>query len=154
MSDTRGWSWIFRMSIPSRPGPATPAAVTDSTTSSLLGQRILLVEDERIVAFLLEEMLGELGCVIAGTAFSVEDGLRRAEKIEANVALLDVNIDGEDVFPIAERLTKRGIPIVFATGYGDDGLPDAWQGHIVISKPFLIDDLAAALNAALGPGRR
>jgi len=125
---------------------------TDSNKSALLqGQRVILVEDETYVALLLEEMLEELGCTVVGTAGSVEDGLLLADAIETDAALLDVNLGGQDVFPIARRLRERGIPIIFATGYGSHGLPGEWQGHVVIRKPFLINGILTALSAALDP---
>jgi DNA-binding response OmpR family regulator len=125
---------------------------TDSRNPSLLqGQRVILVEDETYVALLLEDMLEEIGCTVVGTAATVEDGLELANAIEADAALLDINVGGEDVFPVARRLTERGIPVIFATGYGSHGLPDEWQGHIVVRKPFLIDGILGALSATLAP---
>lgn len=135
------------------PEPVTPQSVTPQPAATLRGRRIFLVEDETYVALLLEDMLDELDCVMVGAASCIEDGARMAETVEADVALLDVNVDGRDVFPIAKRLIQRRIPIVFATGYGAQGVPAEWRTHIIIRKPFLIEGVAAALNAALDGGR-
>lgn len=118
-------------------------------SESLAGRQIILVEDESIVALLLEDMLDEVGCVLAGTASSVEEGMALAATTEADAAILDVNVRGRDVFPVAERLMERRIPFVFSTGYGATGLPEAWRAWPVVVKPFTLESLAAALETAL-----
>jgi len=118
--------------------------------SSLRGQRVLTVEDDAMVAFMLEDMLTRLGCEVVGPAGSLDDALRLAEAAEADIAILDVCLKGRNVYPVAERLEARGIPLIFATGYAAEGLPDRWRSSPILGKPFLEPDLEAALKAALG----
>ncbi len=120
--------------------------------SDLNGRRILVVEDESLVAMLLETILEDMGCVTVGPISNVDDGLRTATGDDAlDAALLDVNVAGSEVFPVAEALKARGVPFVFSTGYGEGGLPDAWRGHPTIQKPFteatVKDALIGVLNA-------
>lgn len=119
---------------------------------TLSGRRVLLVEDEALVALLLEDMLEELGCVLAGTAATVDDGLRHAESVDADVALLDINLGGYEIFPVAERLSRRGIPLVFSSGYDADSLPEKWRTRPLVRKPCLLSDLEEALETALANG--
>lgn len=115
--------------------------------------KILLVEDETVVSFLVEDMLLELGCREVVHAADVERALRVIDDERIDLALLDVNLGGETVYPVAERLTARGIPFVFATGYGRQGLQQAWRDRPVIQKPFRLDLLADALRGALASPR-
>lgn len=117
----------------------------------LSGRRVLLVEDEALVAMLLETILEEMGCVAVGPAATVEDGLAMvADPAPLDAALLDVNVAGQLVFPIAEALKARGVPFVFSTGYSEGGMPEAWRGHATIHKPFTEDAIREALMKALG----
>lgn len=115
----------------------------------LKGKRILVVEDELLIALLLEDLLGEMGCVLAGSAPTLEEGARLAEQEGIDAAILDVNVAGMQVFPLAETLAARGLPFVFSTGYGAEGLPERWRGCPVAAKPFDLEDLRRALEAAL-----
>jgi CheY-like chemotaxis protein len=125
---------------------------TDPTATDLAGRRVLLVEDETVVALMVEDMLEDLGCLLAGSVASLDKALEAAASLEADVALLDVNLGGQEIFPVAERLQARGIPAVFATGYGSAGLPERWRDSAVLAKPFVIEDLRAALARTLAPG--
>lgn len=116
---------------------------------SLRDCRVLLVEDETLVALLIEDMLEEMGCLVAGFAASVEEGVRLAESVEIDVAILDVNVGGAEVWPVAQLLAARDIPVLFSSGYGFRGLPEPWRRKPVIGKPFLRADLEAALASAL-----
>lgn len=117
----------------------------------LSGRRVLLVEDEALVAMLLETILEDMGCIPIGPAATVEDGLAMAADPEPlDAALLDVNVAGRQVFPIAEALTARGVPFIFSTGYGEGGLPDAWRGHPTVQKPFTEAAIREALMKAMG----
>jgi len=120
-------------------------------TQPLSGRRVLVVEDESLVAMLLETILGDMGCAPVGPASTVEEGLAiiaDAEPLDA--ALLDVNVAGREVFPVAETLKARGVPFVFSTGYGEGGLPDAWRGHPTVQKPFTEASIREALMTAMG----
>ena len=84
--------------------------------SELAGRRVLVIEDEALIAMLLEDQLAELGCEIAGVAARFDDALEKATALAFDVAILDVNLSGKESFPIAEALRARGMPFVFATG--------------------------------------
>lgn len=111
--------------------------------------RILLVEDETIVAMMVEDMLGELGFVHAGTAGNLAEALKLAAELDIDGALLDVNLHGKPSFEAADKLKARGVPVVFATGYGVEGLPESWRHVPVLSKPFQKHELKTALDKAL-----
>ncbi len=114
------------------------------------GRRVLVVEDESLVAMLLETILEDMGCETVGPASTIEEGLRLAADERIDAALLDVNVSGRQVFPIAGALKDRGVPFVFSTGYGEGGLPDEWRGHATLQKPFTEAAVRAALMAAMG----
>jgi CheY-like chemotaxis protein len=112
--------------------------------------RVLIVEDETLVAMLLEDMLTDEGYEIAGTASSVPQALKLASGEEPfDLAILDVNVAGQPVFAVADVLAERGKPFAFATGYGEGGLPDAWRGRPTLQKPFSQADVARVLKSAM-----
>ncbi|WP_439472794.1 response regulator [Brevundimonas sp.] len=120
----------------------------------LSGRRILIVEDESLVAMLLETILEDMGCTPVGPAANIDEGLALATDDAAlDAALLDVNVAGRQVFPVAEALKARGVPFVFSTGYGEGGLPDEWRGQPTIQKPFTEAAVRDALMAAVGVAR-
>lgn len=110
------------------------------------GCRVLIVEDEIIVALFMEDMLGELGYEVAGVVCHVEEALARPQDFA--LAVLDVHLNGKEVFPFADRLAERGTPFVFATGYGARGVPERFAGRPILAKPFAPADLKAALERA------
>jgi CheY-like chemotaxis protein len=116
---------------------------------SLMGRRVLVVEDEALIAMLIEDYLLDLGCTVAATAARLDDGLEKATGAAIDLAVLDINLAGALSYPIAEALRARGIPFIFATGYGAAGLPDGLQGTPVLAKPFDETQLAEALERAL-----
>ena len=101
---------------------------------------------------LLEDMLVDLGCEIAGSALTMKTALEGAETADAAVAICDINLAGEPSFAVAERLTRRGIPVIFASGYGTAALPPEWRGHPTLPKPFSADQVADALSAVVAGG--
>jgi CheY-like chemotaxis protein len=107
--------------------------------------RILIVEDEMLVAMNIEDMLLELGHEVAGIATRIEPALALAGEGAFDLALLDVNLAGRPSFPVAEALQGRGIPFLFATGYGTRGIAAEFAAVPVLQKPFRSSDLAAAL---------
>ncbi|MFD1251412.1 putative transcriptional regulatory protein pdtaR [Devosia equisanguinis] len=116
--------------------------------SSHQGLRVFIVEDETLVLFNLEDILGELGCVVVGQAMRLEQAEKLAATVERpDCAILDVNLGGKRVFPVAEILVRRGVPVIFATGYGAAGLPEEWRGRPVVLKPYTRDDLVRAIDA-------
>ena len=115
------------------------------------GRRVLIVEDESLVAMLLETILEDMGCTPVGPAATVDEALRMASDGEpVDAALLDVNVAGRQVFPVAEALRDRGVPFVFSTGYGEGGLPDEWRGQPTLQKPFTEVAVRDALMTAMG----
>ncbi|MCS6625587.1 response regulator [Roseibacterium beibuensis] len=120
-------------------------------SQAFAGRRVLIVEDESLVAMLLETILEDMGCVAVGPAATVDEGMKMAADAEPiDAALLDVNVAGKQVFPIAEALKTRGVPFVFSTGYGESGLPDDWRGHPTLQKPFTEAAVRDALIKAMG----
>lgn len=116
------------------------------------GRRILIVEDESLVAMLLETILDDMGCETVGPISTVAEAVALIEGGEAlDGALLDVNVAGVEVFPAAAALDARGVPFVFSTGYGEGGLPEEWKGRITLQKPFTETAVQDALIKALTP---
>ena len=115
-------------------------------SANLAGLRVLVVEDEMMVAMLIEDMLSDLGCVVIGPAARLDEALDLARAGEFDCAVLDVNVGGQPIFPVADLLRERGKPFAFATGYGDAGLRDADKGTSVLQKPFREGDLARVLG--------
>jgi DNA-binding response OmpR family regulator len=107
----------------------------------LAGYRILVVEDEMMIAMFLEEALEALGCRVIGPVSKLSDAVRLARDEAMDAAVLDVNIRGGQVFEAAELLIARGIPFVLASGYSDWVLPEAMQGKPRLMKPFTLGDL-------------
>ncbi|HEY5289834.1 MAG TPA: response regulator [Caulobacteraceae bacterium] len=121
-----------------------------TVTTDLEGRRVLLVEDEAMIAMLLEDMLGDLGCHVVGPAYALAPALALAAGSDPiDVAILDVNLAGRPVFEVADALRARRVPMIFSTGYGETGLRDVDQGAPVLGKPFRAGELAAALRQAL-----
>jgi len=118
--------------------------------TSLTGSRVFLVEDEFLILMQIENMLQDLGCKIGGTASHLGDALKRAETCEVDLALLDINVAGKKIYPVAEVLRRRGVPIVFSTGYGQSGIDAAWARYPVVQKPFMTRELERALAEARG----
>lgn len=112
--------------------------------------RILVIEDEMLVAMNIEDMLLALGHEVAGIAGRLAPALALAREGDFDLAMLDVNLAGEATFPVADVLRDRGIPFLFATGYGVEGLRQDYRGATVLQKPFRSRDLAAALDGAAG----
>lgn len=110
------------------------------------GLRVLVVEDEMMVSMLIEDMLGELGCKVVGPASRLDEALALAEEADLDCAVLDVNLGGQPIFPLADLLRSKGAPFAFATGYGDAGLRDVDKGSPVLQKPFRESDLARVLG--------
>ena len=109
-------------------------------------RRVLVVEDEMIVAMLVEDMVGDLGFEVAGVAGRLNDAFQLLEKARFDIAVLDVSLNGELVFPFARALKEHHIPFVFATAYGARGIPPEFAGHPVVQKPFRTQDLADAIR--------
>jgi DNA-binding response OmpR family regulator len=119
---------------------------------TLVGKRVLIVEDEALVAFLLEASLEEFGCIPVGPCFSVAKALEAVGTETFDLAVLDVNLNGEKVYPVAYALAERHIPFLFVSGYGIDAIPPGRSGWKVCVKPFKIPELAAMLLTVMLEG--
>lgn len=117
-----------------------------------MSRRILVVEDEMTIALLIEDMLVDLGHEVAGLAMRLPQALEAARGQELDLAILDVNLDGRASYPVAEVLDARGVPVIFASGYGAGGLDPAYRDRITLTKPFLMGDLEKAIDRALAAG--
>ncbi|PDT87566.1 hypothetical protein CO669_23905 [Bradyrhizobium sp. Y36] len=115
----------------------------------LAGQRVFVVEDEALVMMLLEDSLVDAGCEVAGIASRVDDALEKAAALSYDVAVLDVNLNGRQTFEVARCIAGRGIPYVFATGYGPASLLADFRHVPILQKPFQQQDLETALCQAL-----
>lgn len=115
----------------------------------LANRQVLVIEDESMVAMLIEDMLGEIGCKIVGSASRFDDAAEKATSLSFDVAILDINLRGRQTLPIAEALADRNCAFIFATGYGVIGIPEPLRKVPVLQKPFQQRDLERALRAAL-----
>lgn len=145
----------MRRTAPEKAPPATPKAPVPAHL--LDGKRVLVVEDQFVIALEAEHLLSDLGVGAVETATSVAEAMLKIERSMPDVAILDVNLgDGRTSVPIAEALARLRIPFVFATGYGDSAmLPPALFGLPIVRKPYssraLASALASALDAAAAP---
>jgi CheY-like chemotaxis protein len=128
-------------------------------TDALTGVRLLLVEDETMVAMMVEDLLVDLGCVVVDVAGTLSRGLALASDADLRLdgAILDVNLGGEKVYPVAEALAARGVPFIFATGYGIAGISETFSHVPALAKPYdqraLEQMLTAAIRGSAESGR-
>jgi DNA-binding response OmpR family regulator len=118
-------------------------------TAELEGARVLVVEDEFLVASLIEEMLSSAGCVVSGPMPRVRDALDAMDRDTYDAAILDVNLAGERIDPVAEALSRRKVPFMFVTGYTAGALPTQFAERPRLCKPFKMSDLLATLSVLL-----
>jgi CheY-like chemotaxis protein len=115
--------------------------------SALASKRVLVVEDELLVSMLIEDVLVGAGCRVVGPLTNLSDAILAARnEAVIDIALLDVNLRGEKVYPVADILTERGIPFVFLSGYGKTAIPNDRPNWRVCSKPFSPNDLIEILT--------
>lgn len=111
------------------------------SSNDMAGRRILVVEDETLIAISIEVALQDLGCVVVGPVGKLDAALLLARDEALDAAVLDVTIRGGKVFPVAEQLLTRGVPFVLASGYGDWALPKQMQNVPRLTKPFTPQEL-------------
>jgi CheY-like chemotaxis protein len=121
--------------------------------SALSGRRILVVEDEMIAAWTFEQMLAELGCKVVGPAARVNEALAMIEAEAIDAVLLDINLNGEKSYPVADVLAARGVPFFFSTGYNKDSMPHGYRDFPMLQKPYGATELSAILAHLLMPSR-
>ncbi len=107
----------------------------------------MVAEDEFHVLLLVEDLLDSLGCTVTARASSLPQAVACARTCDVDAALLDINLAGERIYPAAEILRARNIPLVFSTGYGANGVEPGWRDYAILQKPFLIEQLERALIA-------
>jgi DNA-binding response OmpR family regulator len=118
---------------------------------SLINLRVFLVEDEAMIRMMVADMLEELGHITAAEAGTLDQALELAQSTEFDLAILDVNLNGKVITPVAELIRARGCPIIFATGYGSEGLPEEFQDLPALRKPFRLEVLAALIDEVVHP---
>jgi CheY-like chemotaxis protein len=123
--------------------------MTEASPASVK-RRVLVVEDEMLIGMLLEDMLTDMGHEVAAVVPRLKDALAAVNRESFDLAVLDVHLHGESAFPVADALIAKGVPFIFATGYGERGLPESYRGRPVLQKPFARDDLERLLKT-LGP---
>lgn len=114
----------------------------------LRGRKILAVEDEMLVAMMLQDILEDAGCTVV-SAGHLKQALHLAQSMDIDGAVLDENLNGERSYPVADTLIARGIPFVFATGYGEADRGKLYPGSRILTKPYLETELLTALSAAI-----
>jgi len=113
------------------------------------GGSVFLVEDEVMIRMMVVDMLGELGYRVAAEAGEINEAIRLAQCSEYDFAILDVNVNGRVISPVAELIKARNRPFIFATGYGSAGLPEEYRDRPALQKPFQIETLAQMIDATL-----
>jgi len=113
------------------------------------GVSIFLVEDEVMIRMMVADMLGELGYSIAAEAGDINEAMKLAQSIEFDLAILDVNVNGKVISPVAELIAARNRPFIFATGYGSSGLPAEYRDRPALQKPFQLETLGRLIDQAL-----
>jgi CheY-like chemotaxis protein len=106
---------------------------------------LLVVEDEYLIRMLLEDMLTDLGYSVTAAVGTIAEARQHAATGDFQAAILDVNLDGQEIFPVADILAQRGLPFVFVTGYGEGSLPPNYRGRPALQKPFQSERLKETL---------
>jgi len=120
-------------------------------TATLRGVRVLVVEDEYFVAILIEEILESAGCIVTGPIPRLPEALDAVDHEDYDVAVLDVNLAGERINPVADALSERNVPFLFVTGYGANALPSEYAQRPRVCKPFRMADLLGTLSNVVKP---
>jgi DNA-binding response OmpR family regulator len=122
---------------------------TPMSATGLSGRSVFLVEDEVMIRMMVADMLEELGYKVAAEAGDITEAMRLAQATEFDIAILDVNVNGKVISPVADVIKAKGRPFIFATGYGSSGLPEQYRDRPALQKPFQLDALAKTIEAAL-----
>jgi len=122
-------------------------------TPELTGRRILLVEDELLISCLLEDMLEDLGCTLVGPASRIDQALQLVAGEAIDAVILDVSLDQQLSYPVADALVARSIPFLFSTGYDRDRLRDGYRAFAMLQKPFHPSELAKVLTGLFAETR-
>ena len=114
-----------------------------------VGCSVFLVEDEVMIRMMVADMLEELGYGIAAEAGEISEALKLVPSTDFDFAILDVNVNGKVITPVAELIRVKGRPFIFATGYGSSGLPPEYRDRPALQKPFQLETLAQVIDSTL-----
>jgi CheY-like chemotaxis protein len=131
--------------------PIRHRGVKDSTmtVSRPPGGSVFLVEDEVMIRMMVADMLDELGYRVAAEAGEINEAIKLAQSTDFDIAILDVNVNGKVISPVAELIKARNRPFIFATGYGSQGLPEEYRDRPALQKPFQLESLGKMIETAL-----
>jgi CheY-like chemotaxis protein len=113
------------------------------------GGTVFLVEDEVMIRMMVSDMLEDLGYRVVAEAGEINEAMKLAQTAEFDIAILDVNVNGKVISPVAELIRARNLPFIFATGYGSSGLPEEYRDRPALQKPFQLETLARMIDTAL-----
>ena len=119
------------------------------TVTRPVGGSVFLVEDEVMIRMMVADMLEELGYRVAAEAGEINEALKLAESADFDFAILDVNVNGKVISPVADLISARNRPFIFATGYGSSGLPEEYRDRPALQKPFQLETLAQMIDSTL-----
>ena len=119
------------------------------TATRPVGGSVFLVEDEVMIRMMVADMLRELGYRVTAEAGEIDEAMKLAETADFDFALLDVNVNGKVISPVADLIKARNRPFIFATGYGLSGLPAEYRDRPVLRKPFQLETLAQVIDSTL-----
>jgi CheY-like chemotaxis protein len=125
------------------------ARISTMTASKPQGGSVFLVEDEVMIRMMVADMLEELGYSVAAETGEIGEAIRLVQCTEFDLAILDVNVNGKVISPVADLITARNRPFIFATGYGSSGLPPEYRDRPALQKPFQIETLARMIDTTL-----
>jgi DNA-binding NtrC family response regulator len=115
---------------------------------------VFLVEDEALIRMMMVDMVEELGHIVVAEAANIQEASALAETAEFEIAILDVNVGGERIDPVAEIIAGRGLPFIFASGYGAVGAPQRFRDRPILQKPFQLEWLGKAIEETVGGSDR
>lgn len=121
----------------------------DGALSSLSGRRVLVVEDEALVAMMIEDILLDAGCHVVGPVAGAADALKLIDETPIDAATLDINLGGENVFPVAQVLADRGVAFILLSGYDPVNVLEQFRGWKILMKPFTDTGLVRALGEVI-----
>ncbi len=119
------------------------------TATRPVGGSVFLVEDEVMIRMMVADMLEELGYRVTAEAGEIGEAMELAQTADFDFAILDVNVNGKAISPVAELIAARKRPFIFATGYGSSGLPEEYRNRPALQKPFQLETLAQMIAATL-----
>jgi CheY-like chemotaxis protein len=126
-----------------------PRDLGEDTSMTTTAGSVFLVEDEAMIRMMVADMLEELGYHVAAETGEINEAIRLAAITEFDIAILDVNVNGKVISPVAELIKARNRPFIFATGYGTQGVPESYRDRPALQKPFQIETLAEVIASTL-----